>query len=153
MHPVRRTVADTTRRLVHRYYDQFWNARQYELADRLMARDSTFQGTTGQAHAGPQGMVDYARRLTRAFPDLQIRIDELIVERDRAAAHVSCTGTHEGELFGCSGTGRRVHYECVVLFRVAHGRISDARVHVDRGDLRRQLSSLTTRRSVARADA
>lgn len=152
MHPVRRTVADTTRRLIHRFYEQFWNARQYDLADRLMARDSTFHGTLGSSRGGPEGMVEYAQRMTRAFPDLQIRIDDLIVERDRAAAHISCTGTHEGELFGCSGTGRRVRYDCVVLFRVAHGRISDVQVYMDRGELRRQLSSVD-RRSVAPMDA
>ena len=152
MHPVRRTVADTTRRLIYRFYEQFWNARQYDLAERLMARDSTFHGTIGASRGGPQGMIEYAHRLTRAFPDLQVHIDELIVERDRAAAHISCTGTHEGELFGCAGTGRHVRYECVVLFRVAHGRISDVRVHLDHGDLRRQLSSVN-RRSVARMDA
>jgi len=147
MHPVRRTVADTTRRLVTRFYDQFWNGRHYEVADRLVAAHGVFRGTFGPVEHGPEGMVSYARRVRNAFPDLQMHVNELIVERDRAAARVSLTGTHEGEMFGCSGTGRHVRYDCMVLFRVARGRISEVQVHGDRGALQEQLHDADAPRS------
>lgn len=149
MHPVRRTVADTTRRLVKRFYDQFWNGGHYEVADRLVAAQGVFRGSFGPAERGPEGMISYARRLRSAFPDLQMHLDELIVERDRAAARVSLTGTHEGEVFGCSGTGRRVRYDCMVLFRVARGRISEVQVHGDRGALQEQLHNAEVPRGSA----
>ncbi|MDZ7750056.1 MAG: ester cyclase [Halofilum sp. (in: g-proteobacteria)] len=140
MHPVRRTVADTTRRLIHRFYHHFWNGRHYEAADRLMAPRGVLRGTLSTSQEqGPEGLVRYARRLTRAFPDVEMQVHELIVERDRAAARVTCTGTHRGEVFGHAGTGRRVRYDCFVLFRVARGRITEVRVHSDRGELEDQL--------------
>ena len=141
MHPVRRTVADTTRRLIHRFYDQFWNARNYEVAERLMAPRGVMHGTLGSSEHGPTGLVDYARRMIDVFPDFQLRMDELIVERDRAAARVSWTGTHSGELFGCPATGRRVRHDCVVLFRVARGRITEVDVHGDRAELWQQVAA------------
>lgn len=142
MHPVRRTVADTTRRLVHRFYEQFWNARQYDVAERLMATRGVLEGTlSGSRELGPEGLVRYARRFTRAFPDIEMHVDELIVERDRAAARVSCNATHRGEVFGCPATGRRIHYDCVVLFRIARGRITRVQVHTDRSELRHQLGA------------
>ena len=143
MHPVRRTVADTTRRLVRRFYDQFWNGHDDEVATRLMAPRSVLHGTlSSSGERGPDGLVRYAQRLRRVFPDVEMEAHELIVERDRAAARVTCKGTHRGEAFGCPATGRQVHYECVVLFRIARGRITEVRVHADRGDLRDQLAGL-----------
>lgn len=148
MHPVRRTVADTTRRLVHRFYDQFWNGRDYDVAERLMAPSGVMHGTLGSSRRGPDGLVDYAQRMMDAFPDFQSRIDELIVERDRAAARVSWSGTHRGEVFGCPATGRRVRYECVVLFHVARGRITEVDVYGDRTQLWHQVTTDDSERRI-----
>lgn len=152
MHPVRRTVADTTRRLVHRFYEQFWNARNYDMAERLIAPRAVMHGTLGSSQRGPGGLVDYAHQLTDAFPDIQLRMDELIVERDRAAARVTWTGTHRGELFGCPGTGRRVRHDCVVLFRIARGRITEVDVYGDRAELRRQVAAADGERHLGRGE-
>jgi len=139
MHAVRRTVADTTRRLVSRFYNQFWNGRNYDVAERLMAPRGVLRGTLGATSQGPEGLVTYARRLLDAFPDVEMHVGDLIVERDRAAAHIWWTGTHRGEALGCAATGRRVRYDCVALFRVAHGRIAEVEVHGDRSSLQDQL--------------
>lgn len=57
--------------------------------DRLVAPHGLLRGTLGATVQGPQGLVDYARELVAAFPNIRLQIDELIVDRDRAAAQVS----------------------------------------------------------------
>jgi predicted ester cyclase len=42
------------------------------------------------------------------FPDLQIIIDDVIAQPDRAGVRARMTGTHQGEIFGLQPTGKPV---------------------------------------------
>lgn len=139
MYTARRTVADTTRRLVNRVYSQFWNARQLEMAPRLFAESGRFTGLLGESETGPDGVVDYAERLFHALPDTRISVQRLIVQRDQAAARIRLSGTHEGDLLGMPATGRPVELDCVALYRIARGRIVEWEVIGNRDAVFRQL--------------
>jgi predicted ester cyclase len=140
MYPGRKTAADTTRKLVHRFYDQFWNARRYDPAARLLGPNAVFRGTLGTAEPGPHGLEAYAYAFSEAFGDLHMEMREVIVDRDRAAAHIRLTGTHRGHIFDCPPSGRAVQHDCVTLFRTAHGRIVEIDVHGDRQALTQQMT-------------
>lgn len=142
MYPGRKTAADTTRKLVRRFYDQFWNGRDYRAADRIVGPHAIIRGTLGTTADGPRGLERYAEQFTAAFRDLRMEIEEVIVDRDRAAARIVWTGTHVGEVMGFPPSGHRVHHECVALFRTAHGRIVEVTVHGDIGTLREQLTEV-----------
>ncbi len=137
MYPGRKTAADTTRKLVRRFYDQFWNSRNYGAAERIVGPHAIIRGTLDF-----RGLERYAEQFTGAFRDLRMEIQEVIVDRDRAAARIAWTGTHVGEALGCPASGREVRHECVALFRTAHGRIVEVTVHGDLCALREQLATI-----------
>jgi predicted ester cyclase len=141
MHAVRRTVADTTRRLIQRAYSQFWNERQLHAADRLFAENGEFSGLFGQSEPGPDGITDYAQRLFTALPDTRLHIEDLIVQRDRAAAKILLEGTHEGHLLDIAPTGRAIRLHCVALYRIGHGRIVQCEVIGNRDAVLRQIGA------------
>lgn len=140
MHPGRRTVSDTTRKLVKRFYEQFWNSRHYDAAERIVGPDAVIRGSLGTVVRGPRGLERYAEQLTSAFGNLRMEVHEVIVDRDRAAARIAWTGTHRGHALGCPASGREVRHECVALFRTARGRIVEVTVHGDLCALREQLA-------------
>lgn len=142
MYPGRKTAADTTRKLVRRFYDQFWNSRNYGAAERIVGPHAIIRGTLGTTADGPRGLERYAEQFTGAFRDLRMEIQEVIVDRDRAAARIAWTGTHVGEVLGCPPSGHQVRHECVALFRTAHGRIVEVTVHGDLFALRQQLATI-----------
>lgn len=143
MHAARRTVADTTRRLVQRAYNQFWNERQLNAAPRLFAQRGEFSGLLGRSVPGPAGIVDYAQRLFTALPDTKLHVQELIIQRDRAAARIRLEGTHDGRLFDIEPTGRVISLDCVALYRIGHGRIVSCEVVGNRDAVLRQLGADT----------
>jgi predicted ester cyclase len=57
-----------------------------------------------------RGIKPIFRTLLSAFPDLSLEIIEVLAEPDRAAVRVLVTGTHEGELFGVSASGKTVRF-------------------------------------------
>ena len=90
---------------------------------------------------GVDGVKAFFAMLRDAFPDIEVRLDDLVVDGDRAAAATTMTGTHSGELLGIAPTGRRVEFTGLDLVRVdGEGRIAEHRGLTDTVGLLRQLS-------------
>jgi len=145
MHAARRTVADTTRRLVERSYRHFWNARDFDAAPRVFGESGRFNGLLGESRPGPAGIADYARDLFAGLPDSTFEVNELIVERDRAAGRIRLRGHHKGRLLGVEATDRLVELDCAAFFRVERGRIADCEVMLDRHTLLEQIGAVAPR--------
>ena len=76
----------------------------------------------------------------RAFPDLGIRIDDLVAADDRVAVRVTLRGTHQGEFQGIPATGRTISYVSHEFYRVADGLIAEEWICSDTASLFSQLS-------------
>jgi|RhiMetdeSRZDD1v2_1073273.scaffolds.fasta_scaffold01825_21 steroid delta-isomerase-like uncharacterized protein len=87
----------------------------------------------------------------RAFGDLTLRIDDVIVETQagdgavKAAVVVTAHARHKGEIFGLPGSGRRVETQMVFVFRVKDQRITSERRLYDFTGLLVQLGVLRTK--------
>ncbi len=57
---------------------------------------------------GPEGMKLLLPMFFTAFPDLQIIIDEVIAQPNRAGVRARMVATHRGEIFGLQPTGKPV---------------------------------------------
>jgi steroid delta-isomerase-like uncharacterized protein len=78
--------------------------------------------------------------MTRAFPDLEAHIEDLVAAEDRVAVRVSFTGTHAGEFQGIPATGRAVQYVSHEFYRVEDGLIAEEWICSDMASLFRQLT-------------
>jgi len=76
---------------------------------------------------GVEGVRRFFAMFREAMPDVEVTIDELIVDGDRAAVATGIRGTHTGELLGLPATGRRVEVVGVDMVRVRDGKIVDHR--------------------------
>jgi steroid delta-isomerase-like uncharacterized protein len=78
-------------------------------------------------------------KLLRAFPDLQVTIEDLIAEGDKVVARNSVTGTHQGDYMGIPPTGKSVTYNEIFIFRFVNGRVAETWGVVDVFAQMRQL--------------
>jgi steroid delta-isomerase-like uncharacterized protein len=76
----------------------------------------------------------------RAFPDLTIRIDDLVAAGDKVALRLTLSGTHEGEFQGIPATGRTISYVSHEFYRVADGLVAEEWICSDMASLFSQLS-------------
>lgn len=74
---------------------------------------------------GAKALKEVFTRLHRAFPDLHVKIEDLIAEGDKVVSRNTVTGTHQGEYMGLPPTGKSVTYNEIFIFRVADGRIAE----------------------------
>lgn len=102
-----------------------WNAQDRE---RYIA---AYQPDVG-LYGFPEGVVDAASLgdffagMWAAVPDGRISLDDVVSEGDRAAARLTLTGTHEGELMGVPASHRPIEFSVITIMRFdEHGLIAE----------------------------
>lgn len=60
-----------------------------------------------------EGVLTLFRGYRDAFPDLHMRVEEIIADGDRTVARVTTTGTQTGDWMGMPASGRRVEVQLI----------------------------------------
>ncbi len=92
---------------------------------------------------GAQALKEVFARLHRAFPDLQITVEDLIAEGDKVVGRNSVTGTHKGEYMGLPPTGKSVTYNEIFIMRFVNGRVAETWGVVDVFSQMKQLGVIS----------
>jgi predicted ester cyclase len=92
--------------VVRRLYDEVWTGRDYAVADELFDPEFSYPAAPGLK--GAEAKLQAIRSYHQSFPDLQARIEDLVVSADHAAVRYTVTGTDLGGLRGRPPTGRKV---------------------------------------------
>jgi steroid delta-isomerase-like uncharacterized protein len=91
---------------------------------------------------GAQALKQVWGTLLRAYPDLHVTVEDVIVEADKLVCRNVVTGTHQGEYLGLPPTGRTVTYNEIFIFRFEGGRIAETWGVVDLLAQLRQLGAI-----------
>ncbi|MBW4520112.1 MAG: ester cyclase [Scytolyngbya sp. HA4215-MV1] len=73
--------------------------------------------------AGPEGFIRFFTGFRAAFPDLSIRVEQLVADDDNVAIAYTITGTHQGEFLGIPPTGQPIKARGVQIARFEQGLI------------------------------
>jgi steroid delta-isomerase-like uncharacterized protein len=77
-----------------------------------------------------------------AFPDIRMTIEEQVADDDRVVTRWTARGTHHGELFGITPTGKQVTVTGITIDRVESGRIAESWTNWDALGLMQQLGAV-----------
>ena len=133
--------AEAMRRLVRRIHEEAESQGRLEVIDEAFAEAFVDAGHPERG-GGPASVKAHVREMRTRFPDLQVRVEDLVVEGDLAAARLVTSGTHGGAFAGLAPTGRFVRWDGFVLRRFEHGRIVQQWTRFDMLGLLRQLGAL-----------
>ena len=125
--------------LVRRLHAEVLAARDPAVVDAFFAPDFVSHTNPPGFPEGVEGVRRFFAMFRDAMPDVEVTIDELIADGDRAAVATTISGTHTGELLGLPATGRPVEVVGVDMVRVRDGRIVEHRGLTDTVGLMRQL--------------
>ena len=100
-------ITEAEERSLHTFYRAF-SDQDPDLLDRAVTTDwQDIPLAPGQG-PGPEGLKPLIHGFIKAFPDLQITIDEIFGVSGRVGVRAQITGTHQGEFFGIAPTGKSV---------------------------------------------
>jgi predicted ester cyclase len=80
-----------------------------------------------------------------AFPNFHVTVDDAIADGDKIVVRITNRGTHQGEFFGISPTGREVTFTSIVVFRIADRTIAERWGVLDMFGLLQQLGATPAR--------
>ena len=132
-------TASDNAELIRRFHRRLLESRDLDVIDEFFAEDFVSHNNPPGLPPGVAGVKAFFGMFKDAFPDLEVRIDELVVEDDKVVAATTTTGTHDGELMGFAPTGRQVSVTGIDLVRIEDGRIVEHRGLTDMIGLMRQL--------------
>jgi|JI102314A1RNA_FD_contig_51_3979587_length_1575_multi_5_in_0_out_0_1 steroid delta-isomerase-like uncharacterized protein len=118
------------KQIQRRFIDEVWNKGQLHTAYELLAPTVTMR-SFGRDVSGFEGVAQMTATLRSAFPDLNMKVQEQIMEGDTVVARWNATGTNTGSLFGFAPTGKSINLEGHTIDRIQNGRIVSTFTSVD----------------------
>jgi steroid delta-isomerase-like uncharacterized protein len=127
-------MSSDNKALVHRWFEEVWN----KAIDELSAARCVVHGLGPDLH-GPDEFKPFHTSYRDAFPDLKVKIDDIVGEGSIVAARWSATGTHRGNGLGFSATGRSVDFTGMVFVRIENGQLVEGWNNFDQLGMLQQL--------------
>jgi steroid delta-isomerase-like uncharacterized protein len=110
-----------------------------DLIDEIYASDLVWH-EPDQDVQGSEEAKQFVATYRTAFPDLNVTVEDVIAEGEKAVTRWTVRGTHQGEIeeFG-PPTGKRVEFEGLTIHRIADGKIVEEWERYDNLSLMQQL--------------
>jgi steroid delta-isomerase-like uncharacterized protein len=121
--------------VVHAYLDEIARSAAITAPERYFTSTTTFNGDADLAR-------QFARiaETRRAFPDLEMTVEQQVAEGPWVATRVTYRGTHMGEFAGVPATGRRIEYSGTAMDRLENGKVVEMWHTVNMHLLLRQIA-------------
>lgn len=131
-------MSSDNKALVHRWFEEVWNNGRSAAIDEMMAAGCVVHGL-GPDLQGPEGFKPFQNSYRDAFPDVKLKVDDLVSEGNIVAARWSGTGTHRGSGLGFAATGRKVNFTGMVFVRIENGKLVEGWNNFDQLGMLQQL--------------
>lgn len=102
----------------------FINTANPELANELIHREAIFYVPGNpEPMRGPDGYLAIVGMMRGAFPDVQWKIDDTVIDGEKVAVRFTMSGTHQDTFFGIPATGRAFEVKAMNFYRFENGQI------------------------------
>ena len=130
--------------LLNRYVEEVWTTRNVASADRFLAANYRRYLGRGVDPLTRDGQLKLLLDFRAAFPDAELTVEEVIVERDLIAFRSRMRGTHRGMFRGIPATQKRIDVRLLDMIRVENGMFVEQWGGPDLLDLLQQLGASVT---------
>jgi uncharacterized protein (TIGR02246 family) len=118
-------------------YTAAWCSREAASVAAFFAPNGSLS-VNGAPAAGRRAITEVAQGFMTAFPDMELLMDDVLIESDRAVYHWTFVGTNTGP----GGRGHRVRFSGFEKWKIGEdGLIAESQGQFDSTDYQRQLES------------
>ena len=134
-------MIDDNLAVVRNMEEDLFNHRDPTAVDRYVAPAYTLRTAEEGTPSGREAVRAYIGAYLDGFPDLCISIDQLLAIGDKVVGVFTFTGTHKGDLFGITPTGRPISVRQIAIYRLENGKVVDEWEVSDQLGLMRQIGA------------
>ena len=115
-------MSEVNETVMRRFIGEVINNGDFAVLDELVQPNYVYRSPDQELY-GPEALKGLLAAYRTAFPDLNVRIDDLVNGGDKVVISVTLTGTHEGDLMGISPTGKAMKINGMILSHFQDGKI------------------------------
>jgi predicted ester cyclase len=133
-------IEEENKSIVRRFYETIARDKDLSRIDEFV-EDYSIDHTPffpGQPQ-GPEGTKLAYSNVFKAFPDLQVNVEDQIAEGDKVVSRLTMSGTHKGEFMGIPPTGKKGTAKLIDIVRIVNGKVVERWGIMDQADLMKQL--------------
>jgi steroid delta-isomerase-like uncharacterized protein len=136
-------MSEQNKAFVRHIIEEVIGRGNFALVDEFVAADYVGHSPSPEMNTR-EGHQQFFAYLRRAFPDLQITIEDQIAEGDKVVTRWTAHGTHRAEFAGVPPTGKRVVMNGIDIDRIANGKLVECWTKLDDLGLLQQLGAIPT---------
>jgi steroid delta-isomerase-like uncharacterized protein len=133
-------MSEYDKAIVRRLFEEVWNKGNLSLVDELFTPNYEHHDSSSPDFGrGPESEKKRATLYRTAFPDMHLKVEDIIAEGETVMTRWSCRGTHKGDLNGIAPTGRQFTISGMTVARLSNGKMAEGYVNWDALGLMQQL--------------
>jgi steroid delta-isomerase-like uncharacterized protein len=133
---------ESNKTVVRRVFDEVFNQGNVAVIDEIFAAGYVDHSAPPGFPPGLESLKLSVTVFRTAFPDLQIRVEDLIAEGDKVVARLTYQGTHLGDFMGIPPSRKQLTEAGIAIDTVKDGRIVEHWVVRDDLGLLQQLGMI-----------
>ena len=102
---------DRAKSIIREYFHRLLNDRDVSVCDELLASDYVDHDAPSDTPPGPSSTKQYMAGFLRNYPDIRIRVEDIIAEANKVAVRNIWHGTHRE-------TGEKFHKMGIIILRL-----------------------------------
>jgi predicted ester cyclase len=118
-------MTEAERNLGKRWFDEVWNQGRRDAIPAMFPPHGILHDGR-HSTLGPDAFYLFFDRMTAAFSDLKITVEDTFAEGDKLCLRWSCTAKHTGTGMSFPPTHKDIHVTGISIMRVAGGQIVEA---------------------------
>jgi steroid delta-isomerase-like uncharacterized protein len=122
-----------------RLFQDVCTAGNLDVISQLVTEEALHRDRDVEEYHGPDGIREWIGQYRKAFPDMQVIIEDQVAEGDKVATRWTTRGTHRGEIWCIPPTGKTFAITGVTIDRFVDGRIAESLESWDAESILRQL--------------
>ncbi|MES2650506.1 MAG: ester cyclase [Bacteroidota bacterium] len=124
--------------IIHFLYDTIFLKKRYEKLSEIISPDCTNQFGT----KGADGFQETIFELTKAFPNAQWEVKEIIADGNKVVVKQKFSGTHKNQFQNIPPTNKTVSVDGIVTYEFKNDKIIGSQIQTDRLGFLQQLGVL-----------
>ena len=120
---------------------EFYNQQDIEKAEKLFSPKHIFH-FPGAPPMDWNSHKQFIVGLSKAFPDLHFKVEDILAEGDKVAYRLTVSGTHKGEFQGIPPTNKKVSFTSTGISNIVDGKVAEDWVDADTMGLMQQIGAI-----------
>ncbi len=134
------SLPEQNKQLVRQVFESY-NQQDMEKAEKLFSLKHVFH-FPGAPPMDWNSHKQFIVGLSKAFPDLHFKIEDIVAEGDKVAYRLTISGTHKGEFQGIPPTDKKVSFSSTGISNIVDGKVAEDWVDADIMGLMQQLGAI-----------